>query len=227
MLNTRGGGQPPVGEVETWRHEAGDQHLGVVERACGLPDAGGDEHLRGTRPAQDDRDRLARLCPVAAEAELEPAGAVPEPQLVAGDDMPGALLVGLQQVVDAGAGRPRTAVRKPSATSSSMPGASWLPAMSRTAARSAGSNSRPSTAAAWASAFEGPSESSRALSTAFSDPGCSKASLSPEPGFGFFSFVPHGGEPRRVVVPVGAVKLAEVCVPDEEQPFGFAASNGS
>lgn len=53
------------------------------------------------------------------------------------------------------------------------------------------------------------------------------ASLSPEPGFGFFSFVPHGGEPRRVVVPVGAVKLAEVCVPDEEQPFGFAASNGS
>ena len=50
------------------------------------------------------------------------------------------------------------------------------------------------------------------------------ASLSPEPGFGFFSFVPHGEEePRRVVVPIGAVKLAEICLPDEEQPFGFAA----
>ena len=53
------------------------------------------------------------------------------------------------------------------------------------------------------------------------------ASISPEPGFGFFSFTPHdpeGEPPRRVIVPIGAVKLVEVCTPDDEAPFGFAAS---
>jgi hypothetical protein len=54
------------------------------------------------------------------------------------------------------------------------------------------------------------------------------ASLSPEPGFGFFSFVPYGeDEPRRVVVPIGAVKLAELCLPDDEQQFGFAPGPAS
>jgi hypothetical protein len=47
-----------------------------------------------------------------------------------------------------------------------------------------------------------------------------------EPGFGFFSFTPHpsGDEPRRVIVPIGAVKTIEISAPDPEQPFGFAAS---
>ena len=52
------------------------------------------------------------------------------------------------------------------------------------------------------------------------------ASISPEPGFGFLSFTPHEaaeGAPSRVIVPVGAVKTIEVCVPDAEQPFGFVA----
>jgi hypothetical protein len=50
------------------------------------------------------------------------------------------------------------------------------------------------------------------------------AAATPEPGFGFFSFVPHGAEgdePRRVIVPVGAVKTVEISVPDPELPFGF------
>jgi hypothetical protein len=53
------------------------------------------------------------------------------------------------------------------------------------------------------------------------------ASAAAEPGFGFFSFTPHddeSGEPRRVAVPIGAVKLIEISVPDPERPFGFSAS---
>ena len=52
------------------------------------------------------------------------------------------------------------------------------------------------------------------------------ASLQPEPGFGFFSFTPHGEtgeEPRRVIIPIGAVKTIEISAPDAESPFGFAA----
>jgi hypothetical protein len=51
------------------------------------------------------------------------------------------------------------------------------------------------------------------------------AAATAEPGFGFFSFVPHqaeGEEPRRVVVPIGAVKAIEISAPDAERPFGFA-----
>ena len=50
------------------------------------------------------------------------------------------------------------------------------------------------------------------------------ASTAADPGFGFFSFVPHraaGEEPRHVVVPIGAVKSIEISAPDPEQPFGF------
>ena len=50
------------------------------------------------------------------------------------------------------------------------------------------------------------------------------ASMAADPGFGFFSFVPHraaGEEPRHVVVPIGAVKSIEISAPDPEQPFGF------
>ena len=53
------------------------------------------------------------------------------------------------------------------------------------------------------------------------------ATLTPEPGFGFFSFTPHGDdgdEPRRVIVPVGVVRSIEVSPPDPERPFGFVVS---
>ncbi len=49
---------------------------------------------------------------------------------------------------------------------------------------------------------------------------------SPEPGFGFFSFVPHredGDEPRLVVVPIGAVRALEISAPDPERSFGFVS----
>jgi hypothetical protein len=50
---------------------------------------------------------------------------------------------------------------------------------------------------------------------------------SAEPGFGFFSFIPHpenGDEPRRVIVPIGAVRSIEISAPDPERPFGFVSS---
>jgi len=51
------------------------------------------------------------------------------------------------------------------------------------------------------------------------------AALGPEPGYGFFCFTPHaeeGVEPRRVIIPIGAVKSIEISQPDPERPFGFA-----
>jgi hypothetical protein len=51
------------------------------------------------------------------------------------------------------------------------------------------------------------------------------ATATAEPGFGFFSFVPHvedGEGAKRVIVPIGAVKTIEISPPDPEQPFGFA-----
>lgn len=53
------------------------------------------------------------------------------------------------------------------------------------------------------------------------------ASLSAEPGLGFLSFAPHnrpGEEPRRIVVPIGAVKTIELSAPDPERRFGFSTS---
>ena len=50
------------------------------------------------------------------------------------------------------------------------------------------------------------------------------ATTSAEPGFGFFSFVPHRDdtdEPRRLIVPIGAVRSIELSAPDVERPFGF------
>jgi hypothetical protein len=52
------------------------------------------------------------------------------------------------------------------------------------------------------------------------------AAATADPGFGFFSFTPHrdeGDEPRRVIVPIGAVKAIELSAPDPERPFGFVA----
>lgn len=51
------------------------------------------------------------------------------------------------------------------------------------------------------------------------------ASATPDPGFGFFSFVPHAGageEPQRVIVPIGAVKLIEISAPDPARTLGFS-----
>jgi hypothetical protein len=50
------------------------------------------------------------------------------------------------------------------------------------------------------------------------------ATTSAEPGFGFFSFTPYredGDEPRRLIVPIGAVRSIELSAPDPERPFGF------
>jgi hypothetical protein len=52
------------------------------------------------------------------------------------------------------------------------------------------------------------------------------SSVHPEPGFGFFSFVPYaqeGEEPKRMIVPVGVVKLVEISRPDPARSFGFTA----
>jgi hypothetical protein len=53
------------------------------------------------------------------------------------------------------------------------------------------------------------------------------AAATAEPGFGFFTITPHrtaGAEPRRLVLPIGAVKTIEISTPDPEQPFGFSAA---
>jgi hypothetical protein len=48
--------------------------------------------------------------------------------------------------------------------------------------------------------------------------------IEPEPGFGFLSCVPvreEGEEARRLVVPIGAVKIIELSAPDPARSFGF------
>jgi hypothetical protein len=53
------------------------------------------------------------------------------------------------------------------------------------------------------------------------------ASASAEPGFGFFSFLPHrreGDEAQLLIVPIGAVKSIEISAPDPEHRFGFAVT---
>jgi hypothetical protein len=54
------------------------------------------------------------------------------------------------------------------------------------------------------------------------------ATTSAEPGFGFFSFIPHreaDDEPRMLVVPIGAVRSIELSAPDPERPFGFVPTD--
>jgi hypothetical protein len=51
------------------------------------------------------------------------------------------------------------------------------------------------------------------------------SSISAEPGFGFLTLALHavaGEQPRRVIVPVGAVKLIELSAPDPQRRFGFS-----
>jgi len=53
------------------------------------------------------------------------------------------------------------------------------------------------------------------------------ATTSAEPGFGFFSFIPHredSDEPRKLIVPIGAVRSIDISAPDPERPFGFVSS---
>jgi hypothetical protein len=55
-------------------------------------------------------------------------------------------------------------------------------------------------------------------------------SANADPGFGFFSFLPHraaGEEPRQVIVPIGAVRSIEISAPDPERQFGFTPSDGA
>jgi hypothetical protein len=50
------------------------------------------------------------------------------------------------------------------------------------------------------------------------------ATASAEPGFGFFSLTPYrgeGDEPKKLIVPIGAVRSIEISAPDPERPFGF------
>ena len=54
------------------------------------------------------------------------------------------------------------------------------------------------------------------------------AATSPEPGFGFFSLTPHredDDEPRRVIVPIGAVRSIDISAPDPPRPFGFVPTS--
>jgi hypothetical protein len=48
--------------------------------------------------------------------------------------------------------------------------------------------------------------------------------LSAEPGFGFVSFRPHGGDPEDVIVPLGAVREIRIGAPGGEQALGFTGS---
>ena len=53
------------------------------------------------------------------------------------------------------------------------------------------------------------------------------ATATAEPGFGFFSFIPHreaDDEPKQLIVPIGAVRSIEISTPDPERSFGFVSS---
>ena len=53
------------------------------------------------------------------------------------------------------------------------------------------------------------------------------AATAADPGFGFFSITPHQieeEEPRRVIVPIGAVKAIEISAPDPKRVVGFTPS---
>ena len=54
------------------------------------------------------------------------------------------------------------------------------------------------------------------------------ASASADPGFGFFSFLPHRGEgeePRQVIVPIGAVRSIEISAPRPRVPVRCTPSD--
>ena len=50
------------------------------------------------------------------------------------------------------------------------------------------------------------------------------ASLSPEPGYGFLTLIPHGneGEPQELIVPIGAIRQLTLSRAEDESPIGFS-----
>ena len=48
--------------------------------------------------------------------------------------------------------------------------------------------------------------------------------LSADPGYGFVSFRPHGGEdePEELIVPLGAIREIRIGVPDGEHRLGYS-----
>jgi hypothetical protein len=48
------------------------------------------------------------------------------------------------------------------------------------------------------------------------------ASLSPEPGYGFLTLVPHGDEPQELIVPIGAIRQFTLSRAEPASPIGFA-----
>jgi hypothetical protein len=47
------------------------------------------------------------------------------------------------------------------------------------------------------------------------------ASLEDEPGGGFLTLVPHGDEPREVIVPLGAIARITLAAASDEHQLGF------
>ena len=50
------------------------------------------------------------------------------------------------------------------------------------------------------------------------------ASISPEPGYGFLTLVPHAepGEPEELVVPIGAIRQLRLSRAEPASPIGFS-----
>ncbi len=50
------------------------------------------------------------------------------------------------------------------------------------------------------------------------------ASLSPEPGYGFITLVPHpeDGEPQELIVPLGAIRQLTLSRLEPQSPIGFS-----
>lgn len=53
-------------------------------------------------------------------------------------------------------------------------------------------------------------------------------SLSPEPGYGFLTLVPHPeeGEPQELIVPLGAIRQLTLSRAEPESPVGFSLPEG-
>jgi hypothetical protein len=50
------------------------------------------------------------------------------------------------------------------------------------------------------------------------------ASISPEPGYGFLTLVPHGAEsePQELIVPIGAIRQLTLSRAEAASPIGFS-----
>jgi hypothetical protein len=49
-------------------------------------------------------------------------------------------------------------------------------------------------------------------------------SISPEPGYGFVTFCPHGvgGQPQELIVPLGAIRQLTIAAAEPEHQVGFS-----